>query len=101
MKSNWSFICDLEEVFPDCGVAALLDGKQIAIFRVGEDQVYALDNYDPNSEANVLARGLVGDINGEPVIASPIYKHHFSLITGRCIEDPDQSVLAYPARISE
>ena len=101
MKSHWNFICDLEEVFPDSGVAALVDGKQLAIFRVGSDQVYALDNFDPNSEANVMSRGLVGDINGEPVVASPVYKHHFSLITGRCIEDPEQSILAYPARISE
>jgi NAD(P)H-dependent nitrite reductase small subunit len=101
MKANWNFICDLEEVFPDSGVAALVDGKQLAIFRVGSDQVYALDNFDPNSEANVMSRGLVGDINGEPVVASPVYKHHFSLITGRCIEDPEQSILAYPARISD
>ena len=100
MRGNWQFICDLEELLPDCGAAALIDGKQIAVFRVGE-QVYALDNFDPNSDANVLARGLVGDINGEPVVASPIYKQHFSLITGRCIEDPEQSVLAYPARVSE
>lgn len=100
MRANWQFICNLEELLPDCGAAALIDGKQIAVFRVGE-QVYALDNFDPNSAANVLARGLVGDINGEPVVASPIYKHHFSLITGRCIEDPEQSVHAYPARVSE
>src|SRR5690606_30364076 len=46
-------------------------------------------------------RGLVGDINGEPVVASPIYKQHFSLITGRRIEDPEHSVHAYPARASE
>jgi nitrite reductase (NADH) large subunit len=100
MKASWQFICELDDVIPDAGVAAFVDGRQIAIFRVG-DQVYALDNYDPNSEANVLSRGLVGDLNGEPVVASPIYKHHFSLISGRCIEDPEQSVIAYPAHVSE
>ncbi len=100
MRATWQFICDFEDIFPDCGVAALIDTRQIAIFRIGE-QVYALDNFDPNSDANVLSRGLVGDINGEPVVASPIYKHHFSLITGRCLEDPEQSVHAYPARVSE
>ena len=100
MRASWQFICELEELLPDSGVAALVDEKQIAIFRVGE-QIYALDNFDPNSDANVLARGLIGDINGEPVVASPVYKHHFSLITGRCVEDPEQSVHAYPARWSE
>jgi NAD(P)H-dependent nitrite reductase small subunit len=103
MKSaaDWRFVCEFDEILPDAGVAALLDGRQIAIFRVGEKDVYALDNFDPNSDANVLSRGLVGDLNGEPVVASPIYKHHFSLITGRCIEDADQSVQAYPVRIME
>ncbi len=98
--SSWKFVCELDDILPGAGVAALIDGKQIAIFRNGDD-VYALDNYDPNSEANVLSRGLIGDIQGDLVVASPVYKHHFSLITGRCIEDPDQSVAAYPARVTD
>jgi nitrite reductase (NADH) large subunit len=97
---TWRFVCEFDELLPDCGVTALLEGRQIAIFRVG-DLVYALDNYDPNSEANVLARGIVGDLQGEPVVASPIYKQHFSLVTGRCIEDVEQSVRAYPVRVSD
>ncbi len=100
MKSPWRFICDLEEILPDAGVAALIDGKQIAVFRVG-DQVYALDNFDPNSEANVLSRGIVGDVQGELVVASPVYKQHYSLITGRCLEDADTSVRCYPARVTD
>ena len=96
----WRCICDLDEVLPDGGVAALVDGRQLAIFRV-QDQVYALDNYDPHSDANVLARGLVGDVQGEPVVASPVYKHHFNLATGRCLEDASRSVRVYPARVSE
>lgn len=100
MKSPWQFVCELDEIFEDAGVAALIDGKQLAIFRVGE-QVYALDNYDPHSEANVLSRGLVGDVQGELVVASPVYKQHFSLITGRCLEDANTSVRCYPARVTD
>jgi NAD(P)H-dependent nitrite reductase large subunit/NAD(P)H-dependent nitrite reductase small subunit len=102
MKSNvaWRGVCDLQEILPAAGVAALIDGRQIAIFRL-DDQVYALDNHDPHSSANVLARGLVGDVQGEPVVASPVYKHHFSLATGRCLEDPSCSVRVYPARVRE
>ena len=44
--------------------------------------MYAIGNYDPASDANVLARGIVGDIGGEIVVASPIYKQHFSLRHG-------------------
>jgi len=99
-RGTWHFVCELDEVLPDSGVAALVEGRQIAIFRVG-DQAYALDNYDPHSDANVLARGLLGDLRGEAVVASPIYKHHFNLATGRCVEDPAHSVAAYPVRVRD
>jgi len=96
----WQSVCQLDELLPHAGVCAWLDGRQIALFRVGEN-VYALDNYDPASDANVLARGIVGDIGGELVVASPLYKHHYSLITGRCLEDADHNVATYPARVVE
>lgn len=98
--SKWHAVCELDDVLPDSGAAALVDGHQIAIFRVGEG-VFAIDNFDPHSEANVLSRGIIGDINGELVVASPIYKHHFALATGRCLEEPDQSVRAYPVRVTD
>jgi nitrite reductase (NADH) large subunit len=98
--ASWQYVCELDELLPDAGVAALIDGHQFAIFRVG-DQVFALDNFDPHSGANVLSRGILGDMQGELVVASPVYKHHFSLITGRCLEAPDKSVRAYPARVAD
>ncbi len=100
MKDNWNFICTLDDIIPYSGVAALIDGRQIAVFRVGDD-VYALDNHDPESGANVLSRGLIGDLKGELVVASPIYKHHFSLTTGKCLEAPESSIRAYPAKIED
>ncbi len=50
-------------------------------------ELYALGNYDPFSGANVIGRGIVGDLQGELVVASPIYKQHFRLTDGQCIED--------------
>lgn len=97
-RSPWCFVCELVDCLPDSGVCVDLDGKQIAVFRV-DDSVYALDNRDPASGANVLARGIVGDVGGETVVASPIYKQHFNLATGRCLEDPDLSVVTYPTRV--
>ena len=58
--SNWKFVCDFEDIIDASGVCALIEGRQIAIFRLG-DHVYALDNHDPASGANVLSRGLLGD----------------------------------------
>jgi nitrite reductase (NADH) large subunit len=96
MKTPYTFICELDEILSGAGVCALVDGKQIAVFRVG-DHVYAVSNRDPASDANVLSRGIVGDLKGELVVASPIYKHHYSLMTGRCQEDPDLYVDVFPA----
>src|SRR5205807_2018693 len=79
-------------------VAALVGGEQVAVFRINQE-IYAIGNRDPFSGANVLSRGIVGDLNGELVVASPVYKQHFSLLTGRCIEDPSVSVPVYRAQV--
>ena len=97
---SWSSVCELEDVLPGTGVCALLQGRQVAIFRIGES-VFALDNHDPASDASVLSRGILGDVKSEPVVASPLYKHHYSLSTGRCLEDSAYSVNVYPARIMD
>ena len=93
-----TYVCGLEEILPSAGVCALVEGRQIAIFRVG-DSVYALSNHDPASDANVLSRGLIGDLKGELVVASPIYKQHYSLMTGQCQEDPELFVDVFPATV--
>jgi NAD(P)H-dependent nitrite reductase small subunit len=93
-------VCLLEDIVPDTGVCALVSGEQVAIFRVQGD-VFAIGNRDPFSGANVLSRGIVGDLKGELVVASPVYKQHFSLLTGRCLEDENVAVPVYAARIEE
>jgi NAD(P)H-dependent nitrite reductase small subunit len=98
VAASWHSVCALEDILPESGTAALIDDEQIAVFRV-RDAVFAIGNRDPASNANVLARGVVGDIDGEIVVASPIYKQHFSLITGRCLEEPRFSVDAYLAEV--
>lgn len=97
---NWLDVCALDDITPNTGVGALIDEQQIAIFRVGsEKRVYALSNQDPFSKAFVMSRGIIGDLQGERVVASPIYKQHFSLATGRCLEDKDQKLLVFPSKI--
>jgi nitrite reductase (NADH) small subunit len=78
-----------------------LGSEQVALFYLpGEEQVlYALANRDPIGEANVLSRGIVGDINGQLVVASPLYKHHFNLATGACLEDDAVRIAVYAARL--
>lgn len=88
--SEWKDICHIEDIVPNSGRCALHDGEQVAIFRVrqsGNDALYALENYDPIAGANVISRGIVGSQDGQVVVASPIYKQHFRLETGECLEE--------------
>ena len=98
--STEHIVCDKSDLIENSGVCALVNGEQVAIFYLPktEQQVFAISNWDPIGQANVLSRGLVGDLKGEFVVASPLYKQHFNLETGACLEE-DVSVRAYSANI--
>ncbi|HZV65779.1 MAG TPA: nitrite reductase small subunit NirD [Telluria sp.] len=100
---QWTPVCTLDDILPDTGVCALVKGEHVAVFRVGQGAglVFAIANYDPNSGASVLSRGLVGSIGERIVVASPIYKQHFDLRTGECLEAPAHSVGSYPVRVED
>ena len=98
--ARWQNVCSVDDLQPDSGVCVLVDGRQVAIFYMPKDKaVYAINNYDPFGCANVLSRGIIGDINGQPVVASPLYKQHFNLQTGVCLEDETVIIPAYAVRI--
>jgi nitrite reductase (NADH) small subunit len=81
-----------------------LDGAQVALFYLpgmAGKNLYAIDNHDPQSGANVIGRGLVGSIKGDLVVASPIYKQHFRLEDGSCLEYPQQRLRVWPVRLNE
>ena len=97
--SEWRDVCSVDDVLPGSGVAALVNGDQIAIIRTRDGRFAALSNFDPFSNAFVIARGIVGDRAGVPKIASPIYKHNFSLETGECLDDPSVRLPVFPVRV--
>lgn len=105
-------LCSRADLVAGSGIVAWHEGHQIALFYLpcrpgaadglpgrpgaaGESfnrpkaagELYAVDNHDPFSGANVIGRGIVGDLKGELVVASPIYKQHFRLTDGQCLED--------------
>jgi nitrite reductase (NADH) small subunit len=91
-------ICSKNDLVENSGVCALVNGEQVAIFYIpkSEQQVFAISNWDPIGKANVLSRGIIGDLQGKFVVASPLYKQHFDLESGVCLEDEDASVKIYP-----
>ena len=100
--TTWVDVCSLDAIAPNTGVCALVGGEQVAIFRVGNgDELYALSNYDPFSKAFVLSRGLVGDRNGTLKVASPIYKHNFSLTTGQCLDDETVKIPTFAIQVAD
>lgn len=91
-SDGWSYVCEVSDLVVNSGVCALIDEKQVAIFNVkinGTSSLFAVSNFDPIGKANVMYRGLVGSIGGVPVVASPLFKEHYSLESGECIEHPD------------
>lgn len=90
-------VCDKADLIANSGVCALVDGEQIALFYLPstDKEIYAVSNWDPIGKANVLSRGIVGDLGGQIVVASPLYKQHFNLETGNCLEEPDTQLKTY------
>ncbi|GAA4505172.1 MULTISPECIES: nitrite reductase small subunit NirD [Nonomuraea] len=98
---NWIGICGYDLLLPERGVCALVDGEQVALFRTYDGTVHALGNRDPFSGAYVLSRGIVGTRKGEATVASPLHKQVFSLVTGRCLDEPAVAVPVYRARVRD
>jgi nitrite reductase (NADH) small subunit len=94
-------VCKLDDLRPYQGIGAIVDGQQVALFYIPntEQKVFAVQNWDPIGKAFVLSRGIVGDVNGHLCVASPLYKQHFDLLTGECLEDSEQSICAWQASI--
>lgn len=100
--TGWRAVCRRADLVANSGVVAWVDGTQVALFYLPQDDdaVYAIDNRDPESGANVIGRGIVGHLGGELVVASPLYKQHFRLADGGCVEHPAQRLRVWPARLA-
>lgn len=100
MSEEWITVCSENDLVVGSGVCVLHNREQVALFReVAEGDVFAISNFDPFGEANVLSRGIIGSLGDTLVVASPLYKQHFCLRTGQCLEDEQVSVKAYSARV--
>lgn len=98
---DWQAVCSRQDLVAQSGVVVWFEGRQVALFYLPEQDtpVFAIDNHDPRSGANVIGRGLIGHLKGQLVVAAPLYKQHFSLSDGRCIENPQQTLQVWPVRV--
>jgi nitrite reductase (NADH) small subunit len=94
----WTPVTPLHELPVDRGVAALVGGAPVAIFRLADGTLAAIDHVEPFTGVPVLARGLVGSAGDVMFVSSPLHKQRFDLQTGRCLDDDSVSVRVWPIR---
>ncbi|GLS25918.1 nitrite reductase small subunit NirD [Marinibactrum halimedae] len=110
LNAAWQTVCREDDLLSGTGVCVLYAAKgsdtqasneeQVAIFKLSKTgEVFAVSNYDPIGKANVMSRGMTGSIGDALVVASPLYKQHFDLKTGQCLENPEVSLSVYLIRI--
>jgi len=100
---QWQNVCHRKDLVPHSGIAVMLGKEPVAIFWLpGHDtELYAIGHTDPFSGSEVLAHGILCESQGVWSVASPLYKQHFRLDTGRCIETPDVGVDVWAVRIEQ
>lgn len=98
---SWHNIGKLTDLVTNSGICAKINNQQVAVFHIpnNEQPVFAISNFDPIGKANVLARGIIGSIQAQMVVASPLYKQHFCLKTGQCLEADAIRVPVYKTKI--
>jgi nitrite reductase (NADH) small subunit len=96
---DWQPVCRVVELEVDRGATALVHGQAMAIFRTGDDRVYALGNHDPFAHASVLAKGIVGRRGDVPFVGSRTHRHAFDLRTGLCLDNEHVAVPVYEVRV--
>ncbi|MGG5174058.1 nitrite reductase small subunit NirD [Pseudarthrobacter sp. J1763] len=99
--SSWLRVCATEDLEPGWGEAALIQGQQVALFRMADGSVFAVSHTDPATGAQVMARGIVGSRGERLTIASPLHKDVYDLQSGECLSNPALRLTAYPTRLTE
>lgn len=95
-RTAWAAVCHVADLVPERGAAALVDGEQVAVFRLADGSVLAVQQLDPFSGANVMSRGIVGSRGSTPTVASPMHKQVFDLRTGECLDTAGKEPLEGP-----
>ena len=96
--SEFVEVCSVDQLVKNAGVAALINETQVALYYIN-DEVYALNNYDPIGKAFVMSRGMIGDLKGEMMVAAPLQKQHYSLKTGQCLDVEGVSIPTYQTKL--
>jgi nitrite reductase (NADH) small subunit len=105
VKERWIDICKIDQIPSMSGVCALHQGQQVALFNLSNNLdkplIKSISNIDPIGNASVLSRGLLAEINGRQVVASPLHKQHYCLDTGECLQHQEIRIRTFRTRLKE
>ncbi|SFR75523.1 assimilatory nitrite reductase (NAD(P)H) small subunit [Agromyces sp. CF514] len=97
--ASWVRVCEIGDLEPGWGEVALLGADQVALVRLGDDEVYAVDHHDPHTGAPVMARGITGSRGDRLTIASPLHKEVYDLVTGECYTNETLALRTFASRV--
>lgn len=83
------------------GVAALVHGEQVGVFRTTDDRLHALTDLDPFRGAMVLSRGIVGSRGDRATVASSVCTQVFDLETWQYLDDPAVRLTVYAVKVRD
>ena len=95
--AGWAAVCRYGDLQPERGVAALIGGVQVALFRTFDGTVYAIGNQDPFTGAQVP---LIGDgVNKHDIPTQETFPYVPFALSGRdrVVQQPGSKVCAQPA----
>ncbi|MBE0484339.1 MAG: nitrite reductase small subunit NirD [Bacterioplanes sp.] len=97
LRTQWDAVCSVSDLVADSGIAVWTSAGPVAIFYLPYHlpALFVVSHTDPVTGANVMARGITGYLKGQPVVASPLYKEHYNLRTGVCLEDESVQLTTY------
>ncbi len=94
--SEWKRVAPLEEI-PRLGSRVLdTDRGRIALFRTGDDQVFAVRDACPHKQGP-LSQGIV---HGH-VVTCPLHNWRIDLASGKALDPDEGCAHAYAARVEE
>jgi NAD(P)H-dependent nitrite reductase large subunit/NAD(P)H-dependent nitrite reductase small subunit len=99
-ENDWVLAGSVSD-FPVDGGSTIKHGEsQIAVFNfASRGEWYASQNMCPHRKAFVLARGIMGDKDGEAKVACPLHKKTFSLSDGRSLQGEEYKIRTFPVKV--
>lgn len=97
--THWFKAAHVEDFPKDGGACIKYKELQIAVFYfAAKNNWYACQNLCPHKYQMILARGMTGEVDGEPKVACPFHKRTFSLQTGKNFEGTECDIAIYPVK---